>query len=103
MALRLSSRLLSARWRRWTNASLFTSPRRLFDVQDEDDFKKRVLESSKPVVVDFHAEWCNPCRVLGPRLDECLQSYQGSIELAKVNVDDLPEVAMEYGVRLSVL
>jgi hypothetical protein len=59
MALRLSSRLLSARWRRWTNASLFTSPRRLFDVQDEDDFKKRVLESSKPVVVDFHAEYVN--------------------------------------------
>ena len=55
MALWRSSRLLSAR--RWTTACLFTSPRRLFDVQDEDDFKKRVLESNKPVVVDFHAEY----------------------------------------------
>ncbi|XP_062522212.1 thioredoxin, mitochondrial-like [Corticium candelabrum] len=95
MAL-LSRAVLAAQLRRVV-ACLYTSPRRLFDVKDEDDFKKRVLESTKPVVVDFHADWCNPCRILGPRLTECLQDYNGAIELAKVNVDDLPDLAMEYG------
>lgn len=70
-----------------------------FNVQDTDDFKHRVLESSTPVIVDFHATWCGPCKLLGPRLESIIASSAGRVHLAKVDVDDNAEIAMDYKVQ----
>jgi len=59
-----------------------------------------VLESStKPVLVDFWAEWCPPCRMLAPTFEKLAATYGDEINFAKVNVDELPEVACQYGIR----
>ncbi|XP_005100694.1 thioredoxin, mitochondrial [Aplysia californica] len=73
----------------------------VINVQDEEDFKKRVLEASAttPIVVDFHAEWCGPCKILGPRLESLMSKEQGKVTMAKVDIDDHSDLAMEYGVR----
>ncbi|CAH1272923.1 TXN2 [Branchiostoma lanceolatum] len=121
MALRPITRLLqasasAARLHTTTHRSPITSPRLLsarlaapfstsrvlgfsFNVQDEEDFKDRVLKNTKPVVVDFHATWCGPCKVLAPRLDKVISKKNGDVELAKVDIDNLQEVAMQYDVR----
>ncbi|CAF0731548.1 unnamed protein product [Brachionus calyciflorus] len=70
----------------------------IFNVQDENDFKKRVLENSKPVIVDFHAVWCGPCKILGPRLEKLMSTYEGKADFAKVDIDQLSELAMEYNI-----
>ncbi|XP_033112487.1 thioredoxin, mitochondrial-like [Anneissia japonica] len=69
-----------------------------FNVQDEEDFKKRVLESEKPVLVDFHANWCGPCKLLGPRLEEVVNASNDRVDLAKVDIDQLTDLAMVYSV-----
>ncbi|CAL1538867.1 unnamed protein product [Lymnaea stagnalis] len=73
----------------------------VINVQDEEDFKKRVIEVSStiPVVVDFHATWCGPCKLLGPRLESILAEGQGKVVMAKVDVDEVSELAVEFGVR----
>ncbi|HVO74719.1 MAG TPA: thioredoxin [Ignavibacteriaceae bacterium] len=65
------------------------------------DFNKDVIERSKkiPVLVDFWAEWCGPCRVLSPILEKLAQKYSGKWTLVKVNTDENPELAAEYGIR----
>ncbi|XP_060071757.1 thioredoxin, mitochondrial-like [Ylistrum balloti] len=70
-----------------------------FNVQDTEDYQKRVMESSVPVIVDFHASWCGPCKLLGPRLESLVSSKGGKIALAKVDVDDNTDLAIEYGVN----
>jgi len=55
--------------------------------------------SAKPVFVDFWAEWCSPCRMLEPTLEKLAESYGNEITFAKVNVDELPELANEFGIR----
>lgn len=67
-------------------------------IQDEDDFKKQVLKNSKPVLVDFYADWCGPCKILGPRIEKIASENEDKMTLAKVNIDDHMEIAMEYGV-----
>lgn len=62
-------------------------------------FDSDVLKSSAPVVVDFWAEWCGPCRQIAPALEEIAGEMQGKVAIAKVNVDENPEAAMKYGVR----
>jgi thioredoxin-like negative regulator of GroEL len=74
----------------------------IFNVQDEADFKKRVLENSKPVIVDFHAVWCGPCKILGPRLEKLMAGYAGRADFAKVDIDQLSDLAFEYNVSIFI-
>jgi thioredoxin 1 len=64
----------------------------------EKDFEQEVLKSTVPVVVDMWAEWCGPCRVLGPLVDELAQELDGKVKFVKVNVDHEPEIARRYGI-----
>ncbi|XP_790171.2 probable thioredoxin-2 [Strongylocentrotus purpuratus] len=69
-----------------------------FIIQDRDDFQEKVLNSKSPVIVDFHAEWCNPCKALAPVLDAVLQNTKGQVKLAKVDIDELQDLAIGFGV-----
>lgn len=66
---------------------------------DGNNFDEKVLKSAKPVIVDFWAPWCMPCRMVGPVMEELSGAFQGQAEFAKVNVDEAPDVAARYGVR----
>jgi thioredoxin 1 len=65
----------------------------------EQNFKSEVLESSQPVLVDFWAEWCGPCKMIAPAVEELAKDFEGKAKIAKVNVDEEPSLAGEYGVR----
>jgi thioredoxin 1 len=66
---------------------------------DNNSFKSDVLDSSEPVVVDFWAEWCGPCKMISPSLEEIATEMNGKIKVAKLNIDENPELAAQYGVR----
>jgi thioredoxin 1 len=65
----------------------------------QQNFAQEVLQSSTPVLVDFWAQWCSPCRALTPILDELAEEYDGRLKIGKVNVDDEQALAAEYSVR----
>lgn len=65
----------------------------------DKDFADQVLRSDTPVLVDFWAEWCGPCRILGPVIESLSQEYEGQVKVAKVDVDSSQQVAMQYGIR----
>jgi thioredoxin 1 len=62
-------------------------------------FEKTVLQSSIPVIVDFWAPWCNPCKMVAPTLDKLAKEYEGKMLIAKVNTDENPEWMMKYGIQ----
>jgi thioredoxin 1 len=65
---------------------------------NESNFQKTVLESQKPVLVDFWATWCGPCRMVEPIVDELSKEYQDKVDFGKINVDEAPMLASQYGV-----
>lgn len=68
-------------------------------VANDDNFEGEVLKSDKPVLIDFWAPWCGPCKAIGPIVEEIASEYQGKIKVMKLNVDDSQKSASAYGVR----
>ena len=65
---------------------------------NDTNFDEIVLKSDKPVIVDFWAEWCGPCRAIGPVIEELAKEYDGKVKVGKVNVDHNPQVSMNYAI-----
>ena len=65
----------------------------------DDNFSDDVLQSSKPVLVDFWAEWCGPCKTIAPALEEIAGEMAGQLTVAKLNIDDNPKTPQQFGVR----
>ncbi|PJI40062.1 MAG: thioredoxin [Rhizobium sp.] len=66
---------------------------------DNSNFQAEVLDSAEPVVVDFWAEWCGPCKMIAPSLEEISNEMAGKVKVVKINIDENPEIAAKFGVR----
>ena len=68
-------------------------------VVNDSNFSKEVLQSEIPVIIDFWAEWCAPCRLIAPIVEEIAKEYAGRVKVAKLDVDSNPTTSMNYGIR----
>ncbi len=66
---------------------------------NDQNFESEVLQSSVPVLVDFTATWCGPCRALAPIIEKVADDYQGKVKVGKIDIDQTPEITRKYGVR----
>lgn len=66
---------------------------------NKDNFKEEVLDSEIPVLVDFWATWCMPCRMMAPIVEDIARSWQGKVKVCKLNTDEAPEIAIKYGIQ----
>ncbi|CAG9561048.1 unnamed protein product [Danaus chrysippus] len=80
------------------NLSVSAPKNDIIKIQSTDDFKDKVINSKVPVVVDFFATWCNPCRLLTPRLESIISENKGKVILAKVDIDEQSDLALDYEV-----
>jgi thioredoxin 1 len=71
----------------------------LISALTQENFDKEVLQSATPVLVDFWAEWCGPCKMIAPLLDELADEYNGKVKIGKVNIDEQQALATKYGIR----
>lgn len=69
----------------------------VLEIKDQN-FENEVIKSAMPVVVDFWAPWCGPCRMLGPVIEKLADAYAGKVKFCKLNVDENPEISMKYGI-----
>ena len=65
----------------------------------DDSFQNEVLDSAEPVLVDYWAEWCGPCKMIAPILTEIAAEYRGKVKVGKLNIDDNPQTPPKYGIR----
>ena len=65
----------------------------------DQNFQSEVLNSTEPVVVDFWAEWCGPCKMMSPIVDEVSESFEGKVKVVKINIDENPNIPTQYGIR----
>ena len=64
----------------------------------DQNFKEEVMQSKLPVLIDFYADWCGPCRMMAPLVERMAEAYEGRIKIGKVNVDDNPGLAQQFGI-----
>ena len=65
---------------------------------DSENFSEKVIQSEKPVILDFYADWCGPCKMMSPIIDNIAEELSGKVTVGKINVDENQDLAMEYGV-----
>ncbi|KAJ2944253.1 hypothetical protein O0L34_g18236 [Tuta absoluta] len=80
------------------NFSITPTNREIVKIQSTEDFKNKVINSKVPVVVDFYATWCNPCKLLTPRIESVITENKGKVVLAKVDIDEQTDLALDYEV-----
>lgn len=68
-------------------------------ILNDDNFEQEVIKSDVPVLIDFWAEWCMPCKMIAPIVEELANEYQGKLKVGKLDVDSNPQVSMKYGIR----
>ena len=71
----------------------------MVEIINDANFEEKVLKSEKPVLVDFYADWCGPCRMMGPLVDQLANTYSGRMKIGKINVDEDGDIAGRYGIK----